>query len=111
MCGSGLGRYPLSNGVKILTRRSALTEKVQREVLETVVLRNEEVMAVLPEGDPLAYVLGLSAGELLELQVKLRPILESRPEIGSLLEALIEHRRPATAGRRRNNHRRALNGA
>jgi hypothetical protein len=82
----------LSNGVRILTRRSALTEKVQREVLETVVLRDEEVVAVLPEGDPLAYVLGLSAGDLLELREKLRPILQSRPEVRSLVEALIEYR-------------------
>lgn len=84
--------------VQIRTRRSALTEKVQREVQETVVLRNEEVVAVLPEGDPLAYVLQLSAGELLELREKLRPILEARPEIRSLLEALIQYRRQ---GRRR----------
>jgi hypothetical protein len=100
----------LSDGIKILTRRSALTEKVQREVRETVVLRNEEVVAVLPEGDPLAYVLGLSADELLELRDKLRPILESRPEVRSLVEALIEYRGPAKAGRRRSNHRRAHDG-
>ena len=95
----------MSNGVKILTRRSALTEKVQREVLETVVLRGEEVVAVLPEGDPLAYVLGLSAGELLELREKLRPILEARPQVRSLVEALIEYREPS--GRVNNHHRQA----
>jgi hypothetical protein len=92
--------------VQILTRRSALTEKVQREVMETVVLRNEEVVAVLPEGDPLVYVLELPAGELLELRDKLRPILESRPELRSLLDALIQYRRQR---RRRNDHR-APNG-
>ena len=106
MWGSGLGRYPLANGVKILTRRSALTEKVQREVLETVVLRNEEVVAVLPEGDPLAYVLGLSAGELLELREKLHPILEARPQVRSLVEALIEYRKPSS---RKNHQRQTLN--
>ena len=88
--------------VQIQTRRSPLTEKVQREVMETVVLRNEEVVAVLPEGDPLAYVFKLSTSELLELQDKLRPILGSRPELRSLLEALIQYRRQC---RRRNNHR------
>jgi hypothetical protein len=88
--------------VQIRTRRSALTEKVQREVMETVVLRNEDVVAVLPEGDPLAYALKLSTGELLELRHKLRPILESRPALHSLLDALIEYRRQR---RRRNNHR------
>ncbi len=84
--------------VEIRTRRSALTEKVQREVRETVVLRNEEVVAVLPEGDPLAYVLQLSAGELSELREKLRPILESRPDIRSLLEAVIQYRRQRRRG-------------
>jgi hypothetical protein len=90
------------NGVQIRTRRSALTEKVQREVMETVVLRNEEVVVVLSEGDPLAYVFKLSTGELLELRDKLRPILGSRPQLRSLLEALIQYRRQC---RRRNNHR------
>ena len=94
------------DGVQIRTRRSALTEKVQREVMETVVLRNEEVVAVLPEGDPLTYALQLSAGELLELRDKLRPILETRPELRSLLDALIQYRRQR---RRRNNHR-AIDG-
>jgi len=88
--------------VQIQTRRSALTEKVQREVMETVVLRNEEVVAVLPEGDPLAYVLKLSTAELMELQDRLRPILGSRPALGSLLDALIQYRRQR---RRRNDHR------
>jgi len=88
--------------VQIQTRRSALTEKVQRQVMETVVLRNDEVVAVLPEGDPLAYVLKLSMGELLELQDKLRPILGSRPELRSLLDALIQYRRQRWRG---NNHR------
>jgi hypothetical protein len=92
--------------VQIRTRRSALTEKVQREVMETVVLRNEEVVAVLPEGDPLAYLLQLSAGGLLELRLKLRPILESRPALRSLLDALIQYRRQ----RRRRNDRWAPNG-
>ena len=83
----------MADNVQIRTRRSALTEKVQREVRETVILRNEEVVAVLPEGDPLAYVLQLSADELSELRERLRPILESRPEVRALLEALIEYRR------------------
>jgi len=94
------------NGVQIRTRRSALTEKVQREVMETVVLRNEEVVAVLPEGDPLAYLLQLPAGGLLELRQRLRPILESRPALCSLLDALIQYRRQR---RRRNDHR-AIDG-
>jgi len=74
--------------------------------METVVLRNEEVVAVLSEGDPLAYVLELSTGELLKLRDKLRPILGSRPALGSLLDALIEYRRQ---GRRRDNHQ-TING-
>jgi hypothetical protein len=94
------------DSVQIQTRRSALAEKVQREVMETVVLRNEEVVAVLPEGDPLAYLLQLSADGLLELRQKLRPILKSRPQLRTLLDALIQYRRQR---RRRNDHR-APNG-
>ena len=100
----------MTDRVRIQTRRSVLAGKVQREVRETVVLRNQEVVAVLPEGDPMAYVLHLSAEELLELREKLRPILEARPELGSLLEALIESRRPASAGRRKDNHSPGPNG-
>jgi hypothetical protein len=96
----------MADRVQIRTRRSALTEKVQRQVMETVVLRNEDVVAVLPEGDPLAYVLQLSTGELLELRRKLQPILETRPALRSLLEALIEYRRQ----RRRRNNLRPVNG-
>jgi hypothetical protein len=97
----------MADRVEIQTRKSALTEKVQREVLETVVLRNETVVATLSEGDPLAYVLELSTGELLQLRRKLHPILGSRPELRSLLEALIEYR---SQHRRRNGHR-VLNSA
>jgi len=100
----------MTDRVRIQTRRSALAGKVQREVQETVVLRNQEVVAVLPEGDPMAYVLELSAGELLELREKLRPIFDSRPELRSLLEALVDYRRPARAGRRRDNHEPRSNG-
>ena len=100
----------MTDRVRIQTRRSVLAGKVQRELRETVVLRNQEVVAVLPEGDPMAYVLHLSAEELLELREKLRPILEARPELGSLLEALIEYRRPASAGRRKDNHSPGPNG-
>jgi hypothetical protein len=88
--------------IEIQTRRSALTERVQREVMETVVLRDKEVVAVLSEGDPLAYVLELSADELVELRDKLRPIFESRPALRSLLDALIQYRRQR---QRKNNHR------
>jgi PHD/YefM family antitoxin component YafN of YafNO toxin-antitoxin module len=101
----------MTDRVRIETRRSALAEKVQREVRETVVLRNQEVVAVLPEGDPMAYALSLSADELLELREKLRPILKSRPQLRSLLEALIEHQRPARNGRHRDNHERGPNGS
>ena len=88
--------------IEIQTRRSALTEKVRREVKETVVLRDKEVVAVVSEGDPLEYVLELSADELVELRDKLRPIFESRPALRSLLDALIQYRRQR---RRGNNHR------
>ena len=100
----------MTDRVEIQTRMSVLAGKVQREVRETVVLRNQEVVAVLPEGDPMVHVLELSADELLELREKLRPILEARPELGSLLEALIEYRRPARVALRGDNHGRGLNG-
>ena len=100
----------MTDRVQIRTRRSVLAGQAQRDVRETVVLRNQEVVAVLPEGDPMAYVLHLSADELLELRERLRPILGSRPELRSLLEALIEYRRPASAGRRKDNHSPGLNG-
>jgi hypothetical protein len=83
----------MATRVQIKNRRSSLSDKVNREVMETVVLRDGEVVAVLSEGDPLGYTLQLSADQLGSLKKGLGNVLNARPQLRRLLEALIEHKR------------------
>jgi hypothetical protein len=86
----------MATRVQIKNRRSSLSDKVNREVMETVVLRNGEVVAVLSEGDPLGYTLQLSADQLGSLREGLGNVLNARPQLRRLLDALIEHKRAAS---------------
>jgi hypothetical protein len=81
--------------VEIKSRRSSLSDKVSREVRETVVLQDGREVAVLSEGDPLCYTLQLSADELGSLKQGLGNVLSARPQLKVLLEALIEYKRTA----------------
>lgn len=68
---------------------------------ETVILRNDEVVAVLPEGDPLHHTLELSLEELRSMRVNFAPAIERRPWVKKVLEAIIEYKEDAGPGRRR----------
>lgn len=81
--------------VEIKSRRSSLSDKVNRDVRETVVFQDGEEVAVLAEGDPLCYTLNLSADELGSLKQRLGNVLGTRPQLRALLEALIEYKRTA----------------
>lgn len=67
---------------------------------ETVILRDGEVVAVLPEGDPLRYTLELSVDELRAMRVNLASVLEKRPRVREVLEAIIEYKGNAEPKRR-----------
>jgi len=78
--------------VEVISRRSSLSDKVNREVRETVVVQGGEEVAVLSEGDPLCYTLRLSAEELGSLKQGLGNVLNARPQLRRLLDALIEYK-------------------
>jgi len=66
-----------------------------------VILRDDEVVAVLPEGDPLCRTLELSVEELRSIRVNLARVLEKRPRVKEVLEAIIEYKGDAAPERRR----------
>jgi len=82
----------MSARVRLETRRRSDSAAFRGEFEETVILRDGEVVAVLPEGDPLRYGLELSAEELRLLRVSLGPVLETRPRVKEVLAALIEYK-------------------
>jgi hypothetical protein len=86
----------MSARVRLETRRRSDPAAFRGELEETVILRDEEVVAVLPEGDPLRYGLELSAEELRLLRVSLGSVVKTRPRVGEILEALIEYKEGQT---------------
>jgi len=60
-----------------------------------VILRDDEVVAVLPEGDPLRYALELPLEQLQSMRVNLARVLEKRPTVKKVLEAIIEYKENA----------------
>lgn len=86
----------MSARVRLETRRRSDPAAFRGELEETVILRDEEVVAVLPEGDPLRYGLELSAEELRLLRVSLGSVVKTRPRVREILEALIEYKEGQT---------------
>jgi hypothetical protein len=86
----------MSARVRLETRRRSHSAAFRGELEETVILRDEEVVAVLPEGDPLRYGLELSAEELRLLRVSLGSVVKKRPRVREILEALIEYKEGQT---------------
>ena len=82
--------------VRLRTRRRSDPAAFQGELEETVLLRDDEVVAVLPEGDPLRYALQLPLDELWSMRESLALVLERRPRIKRVLEALIEYKEEQT---------------
>jgi hypothetical protein len=73
-------------------RRRVGTDSFPGEVTETVILREGREIAALAEGDPLRYALELPLNELQSLRRALGPILERRPGVKRILEAIIEYK-------------------
>ncbi|MGQ9572278.1 MAG: hypothetical protein ACUVV3_03705 [Dehalococcoidia bacterium] len=86
----------MSVRVRLETRHRSDPTTFQGELEETVILRDDKVIAVLPQGDPLRYGLELSAEELRLLQVNLGPIVKIRPRLREILSALIEYKESQT---------------
>jgi hypothetical protein len=82
----------MSARVRLEKRRRSDSAVFRGELEETVILRGEEVVAVLPEGDPLRHSLELSAEELRSLRASLGPVVEARPRVKEVIEALIEYK-------------------
>lgn len=86
--------------VRLETRRTAQAKSRGKD-RETVILRDDEVVAVLPEGDPLRYALELPLEELQSMRVNLARVLEKRPTVKKVLEAIIEYKENAEPQPRR----------
>jgi len=89
----------MSAKVRLETRRRGHPAGSQGELEETVILRDEEVVAVLPQGDGLRYLVQLSLEQLQLLKRKLGRMTEERPRLKEVLEALIEYEEEQTRGR------------
>jgi hypothetical protein len=59
---------------------------------ETLILREGRIIAVLPEGDPLLYLLRLPARRLRTMRRKLEPVLKRRHFERRVFEAILEYR-------------------
>lgn len=57
----------------------------------TLISRGEEALAILPEGDPLRYLLQLPVDRLRSMKQELAPVLRRRPEVARVLDAIIEY--------------------
>ena len=88
----------MSARVRLETRRRSDPAAFRGKLEETVILRDGEVVAVLPEGDPLRYGLELSAEELRLLKASLGTVVQTRPHVKEVLEALIEYKEGQTLG-------------
>ena len=89
----------MSARVRLQTRHRSDPAAFRGKLEETVILRDEEVVAVLTEGDPLRYGLELSAEELRLLKASLGSVVRTRPHVKEVLEALIEYKEGQTRGR------------
>jgi len=89
----------MSAKVRLETRRRSDPAAFGGEFEETVILRDEEVVAVLPQGDGLRYLMQLSLEQLQLLKRKLGRMREERPRLNEVLEALIEYKEEQTPGR------------
>lgn len=56
-------------------------------------MREQDVVAVLPDGDPISYLLHLPLDRLQNLQRNLTGVLHTRPRLKMVMEALIEYQR------------------
>jgi hypothetical protein len=88
----------MSATVRLETRHRDDPAASQGELEETVILRNGEVVAVLPQGDGLRYLVHLSLEQLRLLKGKLGRMSEERPRLREVLEALIEYKEEETRG-------------
>jgi hypothetical protein len=88
----------MSATVRLETRRRGDPAASGGELEETVIFKNEEVVAVLPQGDGLRYLVHLSLEQLRLLKGKLSRISEERPRLKGVLEALIEYKEEETRG-------------
>jgi len=71
--------------VRVVTRLSDRGE-------ETLISRGEELLGVLPEGDPLRYLLRLPEDRLRSVRRELGPVFARRPDVARVLDAIIEYR-------------------
>ncbi|MBI2912383.1 MAG: hypothetical protein HYY03_00500 [Chloroflexi bacterium] len=67
-------------------------------VRETLIIRGDKVVTILPEGDPPRYLLQLPVERLNALRNHLAPLLERRPQVKEILDAIIEYKEEGAPG-------------
>jgi hypothetical protein len=82
-----------------LRTRLCTVAPTEGQIQETLVVRDGQVIAVLPEGDPLLYLLRLPARRLRTMRRKLEPVLEKRHFERKVFEAILEYREGRLARR------------
>jgi hypothetical protein len=75
----------------VVTERVRPVGPTESYIKDTLILRNGEVVAVLPEGDPLLYLLRLPARRLQTMRKRLAPVLEKRHFERRVFDAILEY--------------------
>lgn len=78
-----------------LQTRQAGSGRSNSSKKETVIFRDDEVIAVLPEGDPLCQTLELPVEELRSIRVRFASAIDRRPWVAKVVEAMIEYKEDA----------------
>ena len=82
----------MRSGIRLENRHRDIGISVPGEVVETVILRHGQEIAALAPSDPLRYALELPLHELRSLWRALGLVLERRPHVRLVLEAIIEYK-------------------
>jgi hypothetical protein len=83
----------------VLRTRLCPVPSAESQIQETLIVRDREVIAVLPEGDPLLYLLYLPARRLRTMRRKLEPVLKRRHFERKVFEAILEYKEGRLARR------------
>jgi hypothetical protein len=84
------------SGIRLENRRRDANTSAPGDVAETVIQQHRQEIAALAPSDPLRYALKLPLNELRSLRRALGPVLERRPHVRRVLEAIIEYKERGT---------------
>jgi len=89
----------MGTGLRLENRRSGRRKAGTPGLEETVILRDDEEVAVLVEGDPLRYALELPPEDLKDLLRAFAPVLERRADIRQTLQTIVDFKEEESSAR------------